>query len=160
MEDYLDIHNGRTCVTPEYPGGTYAYFATVDANWNSAYPYVVGPTFYGISANRKVTTVTESTTIYTPGATGVSETEFNNMNVNIFPNPASDLIGIQLSGLVKDDMQVELFDLSGKLIKASTINKGSTISYFDVQSLYAGAYLVKVSANGFTTTRKVIITRN
>ena len=23
---YLDEHNGRFCVTPEYPNGTYAYF--------------------------------------------------------------------------------------------------------------------------------------
>jgi hypothetical protein len=45
--DYLDIHNGRFCVTPEYPAGIYCYFATVDANWNSAYPYLVGPTYYG-----------------------------------------------------------------------------------------------------------------
>jgi hypothetical protein len=54
-QDYLDIHNGRFCVTPEYPSGTYCYFTTVDANHNSAYPYVVGPTFYG---NKVVTTVT------------------------------------------------------------------------------------------------------
>ena len=31
-EEYLDIHNGRFCITPEYPEGTYAYFATVDEN--------------------------------------------------------------------------------------------------------------------------------
>ncbi len=65
-QDYLDEHNGRFCVTPEYPNGTYAYFATVDANWNSAYPYVVGPTFYGEYANRKVTSITEATTVYVP----------------------------------------------------------------------------------------------
>jgi hypothetical protein len=55
VEDYeyvqglgdLDEHNGRTCVTPEYPQGTYAYFTTVDDIWEPAYPYVVGPTFYG-----------------------------------------------------------------------------------------------------------------
>ena len=41
-QSYLDIHNGRFCVTPEYPNGTYAYFATVDANHNSAYPYLIG----------------------------------------------------------------------------------------------------------------------
>ena len=43
--DYLDDHNGRFCVTPDYPNGTYAYFCTVDENWNSAYPYAVGPHF-------------------------------------------------------------------------------------------------------------------
>ncbi len=62
--DYLDDHNGRFCVTPEYPGGIYCYFATVDANWNSAYPYVVGPTFYGVVAASKVTSITESVTQY------------------------------------------------------------------------------------------------
>ena len=29
-ETYLDEHNGRFCITPEYPNGTYAYFCTVD----------------------------------------------------------------------------------------------------------------------------------
>ena len=43
----LDAFNGRTCVTPEYPGGTYAYFTTIDANGDAAYPYFVGPWYYG-----------------------------------------------------------------------------------------------------------------
>ena len=43
----LDVHNGRFCRTPEYPNGTYAYFATIDADGNSVYPYVIGPTYYG-----------------------------------------------------------------------------------------------------------------
>ena len=62
--DYLDDHNGRFCVTPEYPNGIYCYFSTVDANWNSSYPYVVGPTFYGNKTAAKVTSITESTTTY------------------------------------------------------------------------------------------------
>src|ERR1043165_3990233 len=66
--DSLDIHNGRFCVTPEYPNGTYCYFATVDANWNSAYPYMIGPTFYGVWANAKVTTIPAGTTYYVPGS--------------------------------------------------------------------------------------------
>jgi hypothetical protein len=63
--DYLDDHNGRFCVTPEYPNGIYAYFSTVDDNWNSAYPYVVGPTFYGIKTATKVPSISEPTTVYT-----------------------------------------------------------------------------------------------
>ncbi|MEO1451752.1 MAG: YHYH protein, partial [Bacteroidota bacterium] len=61
--EYLDEHNGRFCTTPEYPNGTYAYFATVDENWNSAYPYVVGPTFNGVASRRDVASVTETTTV-------------------------------------------------------------------------------------------------
>ena len=54
IEDYsytasgdLDQHNGRYCVTPEYPQGTYAYFVTIDADKKPAYPYVIGKTFFG-----------------------------------------------------------------------------------------------------------------
>ena len=65
-QDSLDIHNGRFCVTPEYPGGTYAYFCTVDENWNSTYPYIIGPTYYGIKSALKVTSITESVTTYSP----------------------------------------------------------------------------------------------
>ena len=63
--DYLDDHNGRFCVTPEYPSGIYAYFCTVDVNHNSAYPYAVGPTFYGTKVAAKVTSVPAGTTTYT-----------------------------------------------------------------------------------------------
>jgi hypothetical protein len=42
----LDTRNGRYCVTPDYPNGTYAYFTTVDNALKPVYPYVVGNTFY------------------------------------------------------------------------------------------------------------------
>ena len=43
----LDEHNGRLCNTPDFPEGTYAYFASIDSNNNSSYPYFIGNTFYG-----------------------------------------------------------------------------------------------------------------
>lgn len=62
VEDYeynatlgtLDEHNGRFTVTPEYPLGTYAYFLTHEAiaslidDAPTAYPYIIGPTYYGV----------------------------------------------------------------------------------------------------------------
>ncbi|HMS66127.1 MAG TPA: YHYH protein [Ignavibacteria bacterium] len=43
----LDSHNGRNCVTPEYPLSTYAYFITTDSLGNPVYPYIIGKTFNG-----------------------------------------------------------------------------------------------------------------
>lgn len=43
----MDVYNGRFCVTPEYPQGTYAYFIATDSNLNPVYPFVAGPYFYG-----------------------------------------------------------------------------------------------------------------
>ena len=158
QEDYLDEHNGRFCVTPEYPNGTYAYFATVDADWNSAYPYMVGPTFYGTYANRKVTSVTEPTTEYT-GAVAISESDFDNMTISVYPNPASDLVAIQVGGLVQEDLNVELMDVTGRLIQHSIIRAGQTIAYFDLQTVYGGVYLIKVSNAQFSTNQKVVVTK-
>lgn len=157
-EDYLDMHNGRFCVTPEYPEGTYAYFATVDENWNSTYPYVVGPTFYGIRENRKVNSINEATTVY-DGTVDISEAEFNQLNISVFPNPASDLIAVQIQDLVTEDFKVELMDLTGKVVLSSVVKKGSTMAYFDTQTVYEGVYLVKISNGNNHTTQKVIVTK-
>ena len=139
--DYLDDHNGRFCVTQDYPSGTYAYFCTVDENWNSAYPYAVGPTFYGVYANASVNNISEPTTIYNNIST---VSEFNDSQVTVFPNPTSDLIAIQIGSLNTTSYSVKLLDNQGKLIKQKTIHAGSTITYFSTETLYNGAYFIQI----------------
>jgi hypothetical protein len=144
--EILDVHNGRVCVTPEYPNGIYCYFATVDANWNSAYPYAVGPTFYGVKNASKVNAINEPTTTYTPVST--TDIDKQAMNVTVFPNPAGEFIAIQISGLLQEKADLSLFDLTGKQIQTTEIQAGSTIGYFNVQTLYPGVYVVSVAVNG------------
>jgi hypothetical protein len=43
----LDQYNGRNCVTPEFPAGTYAYFVTIDASGNTVFPHMLGKQYYG-----------------------------------------------------------------------------------------------------------------
>lgn len=155
--DYLDVHNGRFCVTPEYPNGTYAYFATVDENHNSAFPYVVGPTFYGNKTGSLVTSVTETTTTYEPLNTVAVQKE---PWVTVFPNPSAELIAVQVSNGTVADYKAELFDINGKLVQTATIKKGQTIAYFDVQTVYEGTYLVKITSGKYTSTKKVVIKRD
>ncbi len=155
--DYLDIHNGRWCVTPEYPAGTYCYFATVKANWNSAYPYLVGPTFRGTWANRKVTTISEAVTTYPPSTVGVVNLVNENLSANVYPNPASDLVAVQINSLTKENLNVELFDVAGKLIDKTVIYQGSTIAYFDTRRLYSGDYIVKVYSGKEVMSKKIVI---
>lgn len=246
--DYLDIHNGRFCITPEYPQGTYCYFATVDANHNSAYPYLIGPTFYGNKTASKVTSISESVTVYTPSALPVTLLAFNGKieknnvvlnwvtsnevnskqfiiqrsvdgihfdtigtvlsvgnatqnstynftdkktptgrlyyrlqqvdidgsakyyntislinNINgyefkVFPNPSADLIAIQYNnGVLENDTDIKLYDISGKLIDQTTINKGQTIGYFNIETLYSGTYIVQIRNKLLSESRKVIV---
>ena len=155
-QSYLDEHNGRFCRTPEYPNGTYAYFCTVDANHNSAYPYAVGPTFMGVYANRKVTSITETVTTYVP-TTSISESEFNTLSIKTYPNPVTDLLAVQVGTLVKEDMQLALYDITGKLIKETRINKGQSIAYMNMETVYAGSYLLKVTVGNNVATKAIIV---
>jgi hypothetical protein len=154
--DYLDVHNGRFCKTPEYPNGIYCYFASVDAKHNATYPYVVGPTYYGVRNAAKVANITETVTPYTK-TTPTSDTDLANLSINIFPNPSADLIVLQMGDLVKDDYTIELIDLMGRVLQKTQLNKGSTIAYFDTQALYGGTYLVKISNGQAQTTQKVVV---
>ena len=45
---YLDENNGRFCVTPEFPEGTYAYFITVDSSGDPVFPYILGNSYYSL----------------------------------------------------------------------------------------------------------------
>ena len=90
IEDYeyiagsgdLDEFNGRYCVTPEYPSGTYAYFVTIDASLEPVYPYVLGPEYYGVAQGYDNlgpqsghNTIPSGTTSYVPSATFILENQ-------------------------------------------------------------------------------------
>jgi YHYH protein/Secretion system C-terminal sorting domain len=156
--DQLDEHNGRFCVTPEYPAGTYAYFCTVDSNWNSAYPYAVGPTFYGTKTALKVNSITEPVTLYTPSTSSINENT-GIENLLVFPNPTSDLIAVQLTGINPNDRKITLLDAQGRKILEQYIYQGSTIGYFDISTLYNGTYFIRMEDNEKSITKKLQIQR-
>jgi hypothetical protein len=64
----LDENNGRWCVTPEFPGGTYAYFVAINADGSPAFPYNIGRAFYGTPTGAGVTTLAETVTTNFVGA--------------------------------------------------------------------------------------------
>ena len=55
----LDELNGRWCVTPEFPQGTYAYFTTIDAQGAPVYPYNMGRKYHGIPRGGLVNAISE-----------------------------------------------------------------------------------------------------
>jgi len=154
----LDEHNGRFCVTPEYPNGTYAYFATVNADWTSAYPYIVGPTFYGNFERRDVASINEATTVY-EATSSADEVYFTDLNLQVLPNPVSDLVAIQVGGLVQRELTLELVGADGRAFAKTRIPVGGTLAHFDVQTLYPGTYFIAISDGVERTTKTIIVER-
>ena len=153
---YLDEHNGRICKTPEYPTGIYCYFTTVDTNHNSAYPYVVGPTYYGVKNVVKVTSITESTTTYT--ALDVNDFIKNDLKVVIYPNPATEFIAIQTQ-MTENDLKVELINELGQIVKENKILQGSTLTIIETDSVYNGIYFIRISNGNQSKSYKIIIAK-
>ena len=55
----LDEYNGRWCVTPEFPDGTYAYFVAISSNGTPVFPYNIGRGFYGSPVGGSVPAIPE-----------------------------------------------------------------------------------------------------
>ena len=113
---YLDAHNGRFCVTPEYPAGIYCYFATVDANHNSAYPYLIGPTYYGVKSGAKVTTISESVTTYQ------ATLPLTILDFNAYRN---DNLTVNLEWNTTNEMNVSHFDIERKTDLGAWVHIGT-----------------------------------
>lgn len=56
----LDEYNGRWCVTPEFPQGTYAYFVAISSNGTPVFPYDIGRGFYGSPTGGTVNSIVET----------------------------------------------------------------------------------------------------
>jgi YbbR domain-containing protein len=77
--------------------------------------------------------------------------------VNILPNPASDLVSIQVQSIAKTDIALSLLDLTGKEVQRATLYQGSTIAYLDIRTVYAGTYFIVMTVNGKQQVKKLVI---
>lgn len=141
----LDEHNGRFCITPEYPQGVYAYFVTLDVALEPAYPYVLGPYYYGTvqpgntGLNSGYNTISEPVSVYT----SVNDIE-NNIVFLVYPNPAVDYFNLFLIPTYNSNMSAVLYDAQGRAVKeVSNIQTG--VNYrFETTNLSPGIYFLSV----------------
>ena len=113
-----DQHNGRFCVTPEYPNGTYAYFLTFEeGNLNTPkYPYIFGPETKQV---RETQTVVPASSELDPD---VLWTVPNNHNLGTFqesltqtiPLPVNNVDSLTvISGSIPGGLRIENNNLVG-----------------------------------------------
>ncbi len=77
----LDEHNGRFCITPEFPNGVYAYFVSIEADGTPKFPYNIGRTFYGSPRGGPATEVpAEATIIFEGGPEAPLTTQITHQN--------------------------------------------------------------------------------
>ena len=87
--------------------------------------------------------------------TAVAESQLPFMNV--FVVPEKELIVIQWKNLNTENRDILLADNTGKIIQKSTLYAGSTIVFFDTQTLYSGDYEVRIVNGNNWISKKIKI---
>lgn len=82
----------------------------------------------------------------------LSTSDFNILNLRIFPNPA-DTDFVTITSSVSGDKSIEVLDMNGRKVISTTI----TDDKLNISSLETGFYMTKVTIDGKTSTSKLII---
>lgn len=155
----LDEYNGRFCVTPEYPAGTYAYFVTVDASGAAVFPYYIGIYYYGVpdQGNFGMSHLTMPSGLSNcslPVTNGVENILASGEAFAIYPNPATD--HITLATQAGTYTHVVIYDQLGATKVATNITRNT----MDINTrLSAGIYYVRCynQNTGKAETKKLVI---
>ncbi len=78
-------------------------------------------------------------------------------DVNIFPNPANDIVNIQFSYESKFETTVSMFSLVGQKVKEFTLPKGIEISSLNIRDLKKGMYFIQIQSGKEKFTQKISV---
>jgi len=135
----------------KHPFGCTSFEA--NKNYNSARSNRSAPPF----DTSKVTTPIDTTD------TTISVINLNALNnqILLYPNPANDLIFVQLLESTPSNFNIEILDLNGRVLKQisiSTENSKSLFS-FNLENISNGIYILKYGNKGFVARKQFVISR-
>jgi len=85
----------------------------------------------------------------------VQNIEWNNFIISLYPNPASDNIYFQYSGPDNFKGEINIYDLSGRVVLTHVINSNTEI--IPVTNIKPGMYLTEIKGNHITLVRKELM---
>jgi len=137
----LDEYNGRYCVTPEFPDGTYAYFVSISSNGIPVFPYNIGRGYYGNPTGGRVTSIGESVVTHFSGNTNLATV----MNA---PTKVGDAVVLTWSALEGGAYMIQSStDLSTWTTNSTTVTATlNTGSYTNITTESQGYYRVARTA--------------
>ena len=92
-------------------------------------------------------------------SSSIEDELFNQMEMNVFPNPTSDKINISISSPVREDAVLTLHTMDGKEMLRQQIQiQSSTQSWtFNTNQLPAGFYIIQLASDQFVKSTKVVV---
>ena len=128
------------------------------------YPYAIYFGTYGRGIFRNMTFVTDSTNeILNPSdynTTGIVNADKGENHVSVYPNPATDHVTLDLEVSNDGEAAVNIYDLTGKLVRREALGRMGAGSYSHTMStsdLQRGMYLINVVVGKQTATTKLVV---
>ena len=92
------------------------------------------------------------------GTVGIEEDIWNSLN--IFPNPLKDdVLNIDLGSIERNELQLDLFDMQGKLIQSERPNLNAQIIQLNLNELSNGLYMLRFSSSKGSISKQIVIER-
>jgi hypothetical protein len=80
--------------------------------------------------------------------------------ITVYPNPASDVVNINLGNINAQNTSIELYNSVGQLVKSQNINSVTgNVTQLQTNDINGGLYFVKVLAEGKVYTTSVVINK-
>lgn len=89
--------------------------------------------------------------------TGISEQDSENTAWLLYPNPASDIIKVNIDNMIHTDLMLNIYTITGTLVKSELLVNSNR--QMNIEDLNNGVYMVEIKSEKFTEIQKVIIQR-
>ncbi|MBP6566415.1 MAG: M36 family metallopeptidase [Saprospiraceae bacterium] len=94
-------------------------------------------------------------------AVGVEEDILALTGFTILPNPSNGLVEVDLRSYSQRKVQLELYNLQGKLLRSTNVETGKVKEEIDLSAFANGMYLIRVRAEGLPdVTKRVVLNSN
>lgn len=98
-------------------------------------------------------------TFYTDWTVGTNDLPSDLERLNVYPNPFDQSIQLVIDAVNTQNISIEIFDLSGKLIVSEenqTVNKGTNTLTINTAKLLSGMYILKIKTEKGLVTKRIV----
>ncbi len=79
-------------------------------------------------------------------------------SVNIYPNPAEDVLNVSLSGKLRGNVSITMTDAVGRVVNTKQVSKmqSGLVEYFNIANYSLGVYFVRIDTDEGSLLRKIV----